>query len=162
MNAPISEQGDEMPEYLEITVDKFTFRVAKDRLYTPEGLWMLPMQAGQVRVRVGVTDFFQQHNGDITFAHIKPQGTQLRTGGEFAEIETMKVTIELPLPFTGTIIGVNAALEKSPEVINQDPYDSGWLALIEPENWEADRAKLLDAEEYLSTMQSQAEEELKS
>ncbi len=151
-----------MPEYLETTVDKFTFRVAKDRLYTPEGVWLLPIHTGQVRVRVGVTDFFQQHNGDIAFAHIKPAGTPFQAGDEFVEIETMKVTLGLPLPLAGTMAEVNAVLERSPELINQDPYDKGWLAVIEAEHWKADRLKLLDPEAYLATMQSQAEEELKS
>jgi len=152
-----------MPEYIETTVDKFTFRVAKDRFYTYEGVWILAAQSDQSSlVRLGVTDFFQQHNGDVAFATVKPPGTRLNSGDEFAEIESMKVTLELPSPVTGTIVEVNKALERNPELINQDPYDRGWLALIEPTGWEMDRAKLLDATAYLATVQSQAEEELKS
>jgi glycine cleavage system H protein len=151
-----------MQEYLETTVDKFTFRVAKGRLYTPEGVWILPTGAGQaLRVRLGVTDFFQQHNGDVAFAHVKPVGTRLEKGDEWSEIETMKVTLEMPAAIAGQIVEVNQALERSPELINQDPYEKGWLAVIEPENWDTDRAKLLDPAAYLATMQSQAEEELK-
>jgi glycine cleavage system H protein len=152
-----------MPEYLELTVDKFTFRVAKDRLYTPEGVWFFPRGGGQpTQVRVGVTDFFQQHNGDVAFAQVRSVGTRLDEGDEWAEIETMKVTLELPAAIAGTIVEVNQALEPSPELVNQDPYDKGWLAVIEAENWEADRAKLLDPAAYLAAMQTQAEEELKS
>lgn len=152
-----------MPEYLETTVDKFTFRVAKERLYSHEGVWVLPSGAGQPpRVRLGVTDFFQQHNGDVAFARVKPVGTRLEVGDEWAEVETMKVTLELPAAIAGTIVETNQALESSPELVNQDPYDKGWLAVIEAENWEADRAKLLDPAAYLAAMQTQAEEELKS
>lgn len=152
-----------MAEYLETTVDKFTFRVAKDRFYTPEGVWVVaPQPGGAPRVRLGVTDFFQQHNGDVAFANVKAPGTQFEPGDEFASVETMKVTIELPSPLTGTLMEVNPALEKAPELVNQDPYDKGWLAVIEAENWEADRAKLLDPAAYLAAMQTQAEEELKS
>lgn len=152
-----------MPEYLQATVDKFSFRVAKDRLYTSDGVWILSAQSEKPpRVRIGVTDFLQQHNGDVAFANIKPPGTSFRAGDEFAELETMKINVGLPSPVTGTIVEVNKALELTPEVINQDPYDKGWLAVLEVTDWEADRAKLLDPPAYLAVMQSQAEQELKS
>jgi hypothetical protein len=70
-----------MPEYLEMTADKFTFRVAKDRLYSAEGVWVLP-EPGSTRVRVGLADYLQQHNGDVAFANVKPAGTKLAVGGQ--------------------------------------------------------------------------------
>jgi glycine cleavage system H protein len=149
-----------MPEYLETTVDKFTFRVATDRLYTPDGVWV--QLQGTMQARVGLTDFVQQHGGDVAFANVKPIGTSLKPGDVLGELETMKVNLELPSPVAGIIAEVNKALELKPELINQDPFGNGWLALIEPANWEADRAKLLDPATYLAAMRSQAEEELKS
>lgn len=152
-----------MQDCLEATIDKFTFRVAKDRFYTADGLWVLPVQSqSSLRVRVGVTDFFQQHNGDVAFANIKGVGSHLQGDDEFADIETMKVTVGLPSPVAGTIVEVNKSLELTPESVNQDPYEKGWLALIAVTDWEAERAKLLDAPTYLAVMQAQAEEELKS
>ena len=64
-----------MPDYLETTVDKFTFKVATDRLYTAEGVWA---QGDGGRVRVGVTDYVQQRSGDVAFAEVKPAGTARR------------------------------------------------------------------------------------
>jgi glycine cleavage system H protein len=152
-----------MPEYLETTVDKFTFKVARDRLYTPDGVWVLPVKSeGSQRIRVGVSDFFQQHNGDVAFANVKTPGTSFGAGEELGELETMKVNVGLPSPVAGTIVEVNSALGPTPEVVNQDPYGNGWLAEIEVKDWEVDRAKLLDAPGYLTVMQTQAEEELKS
>jgi glycine cleavage system H protein len=152
-----------MPQYLETTVDKFTFRVATDRLYTEDGLWILPPQLqGRRRVRIGVTDFLQQHSGDVAFVHVKPEGTNLSAGDEFAALETMKVDISLISPVGGTVIEVNKLLEPTPELVNQDPYDRGWLAAIEAADWQVDSAKLLDAPAYLKVMRSQAEQELKS
>lgn len=152
-----------MPEYLQTTIDKFTFRVAKDRLYTADGVWLLPVQSQSAqRVRVGVTDFFQQHNGDVAFVNVKGTGANCNNGEEFAEIETMKVNVSLPSPVAGTIVEVNPALELTPEIVNKDPYDKGWLAEIDVLHWEADRVRLLDAAAYLVVMQQQAEEELKS
>ena len=149
-----------MPKYLEMTADKFTFRVATDRLYTREGVWVLP-EAGSTRVRVGVADYFQQHNGDVAFANVKPAGTKVAAGDRFAEIETIKAMVDLHAPVGGTIVEVNGALSMSPESINQAPYEAGWLAVIEPAAWEVERPKLLGAAAYFAVMQAQVQEDSK-
>jgi glycine cleavage system H protein len=150
-----------MAEHLEMTADKFTFQVASDRRYTPQGVWVLE-ETGTRRVRVGLADYIQQRNGDIAFANVKPPGTKLQTGEPFAEIETIKAMVELASPASGTIIQVNAALETTPEVINQTPYENGWLTVIETASWETDRPKLLDASAYFKVMEAQVQEELKN
>ncbi len=147
-----------MPESLEVAIDKFTFRVATDRLYSSDGVWL--QDAGQGRIRVGVTDFVQQHSGDVAFASVQPRGSTVAAGGEFAELETVKVNLALALPLAGTITEVNPALDTSPEVVNQSPYGEGWLAVVQPEAWETARAALLDPPAYLAVMQAQAQEEL--
>jgi glycine cleavage system H protein len=151
-----------MTEFLETTIDKFTFRVATDRLYCRDGLWIFwsEPQSGS-RARVGLTDFLQQHSGDAAFVTVKPTGTRLKVGEALADLETIKVTLTLASPVSGTIVAVNDALELNPEVVNQSPYENGWLAEIDAMDWEAERASLLDAKGYLSVMKAQAEEELK-
>jgi glycine cleavage system H protein len=149
-----------MPKFLEMTADKFTFRVATDRLYSPEGVWVLP-EPDTTRVRVGLADYLQQHNGDVAFANVKPAGTRLAAGGQFAEIETIKAMVDLHAPISGTIVEVNAALNLGPEAINQSPYEAGWLAVIEPRDWDAERSKLLGPAAYFAVMQKQVEEDLK-
>jgi glycine cleavage system H protein len=146
-----------MPQFLETTIDKFVFRVATDRLYSAEGIWA---RAEGNLVRVGLTDFMQQRGGDAAFVHVKPLGTSLAEGDEFAELETIKVNQSLFAPVGGTIVEVNASLDLSPEIVNQDPYGRGWLAVIEVADWKTARARLLDADAYLAVMRSQAEEEL--
>ncbi len=148
-----------MPEYLETTADKFTFRVATDRLYTAEGVWVLP--EGGTRVRVGLADYLQQHNGDVAFANVKPAGTVLKAGEAFAQIETIKAMVDLHAPVGGTIACVNGALNLSPELINQDPYDKGWLAELEPSAWWAERPNLLGPAAYFALLQKQVQEDLK-
>ncbi len=148
-----------MTEYLELTVDKFTFRFATDRYYHPEGVWALPEGGG--RVRIGLSDFAQQSGGDVAFAEVKPVGTTVAFGDEVASVETMKTDIVVPAPVGGTVAEVNPALEMSPEVINEDPYGKGWLAVIEAADWEADRARLLDAQAYLERVREAAEEEMR-
>lgn len=147
-----------MPEFLETTVDKFTFRVATDRYYSGEGVWA---QAEGNRVRIGISDFLQQRSGDVAFAEVQPEGTVLAFGDNVAVIETIKVAIDLHSPVAGRVIEVNPAMETAPEVINQDPYGEGWLTVIEEEDWESDRARLLAPQAYLGVIKEQAEEEMK-
>ena len=147
-----------MPEYLEATVDKFIFKVAKDRYYSSEGVWAKPEGA---RVRIGLSDFLQQRSGDVAFAEVKPAGTAVALGDEIAIIETIKVNVSLASPVQGVVVDVNPAMTTTPEAVNQDPYGAGWLAEIDAPGWEADRVRLLDAEAYFSLMRGQAEEEAK-
>ncbi len=148
-----------MPEFLAALVDKFTFKVAVDRSYNAEGVWAL---AEGNRVRIGLSDFVQQRSGDVAFAEVKPEGTAVKAGEEMAVIETIKVNLSLTSPVTGRVVEVNPALASGPEAINQDPYGTGWLAVIEPADWEADRGQLLTASAYFEKMKGQAEEETKT
>jgi glycine cleavage system H protein len=147
-----------MPDFLETLVDKFTFKVATDRFYNREGVWVKP-EGG--RVRIGLSDFLQQRSGDVAFAEVKPQYTALTSGEEVAVIETIKVNISLTSPVSGKVVEVNPAMEMAPEAINQDPYGVGWLAVIEATDWETDRARLLDAQAYFAQMKVEAENEVK-
>jgi len=147
-----------MTDFLETTVDKFTFRVAADRFYTHEGVWA---KAEGHYVRIGLSDFVQQRSSDITFADVKPVGTVLACGDELASIETIKVNISLGSPASGKIVEVNPDMEMAPEVINQDPFEKGWIAVIEASDWETDQRQLLDAPAYFAKMKFEAEEEAK-
>lgn len=145
-----------MAEMLEITVDKFTFKVAADRLYNPEGVWA---KLEGNRIRLGLSDFLQQRSGDVAFAEVKPVGTPLSFGDELAVIETIKVDLSLSSPASGVVIEINPVMETAPEAINQDPYGEGWLALVEATGWDVDRLHLLDARAYFELMKRQVEQE---
>lgn len=146
-----------MLEYLETTIGKFIFKVATDRLYSPEGVWVQEM-GGQARL--GITDYQQQLGGDIAFVHLRPPGTKLLSGDDFAEVETIKATISFQSPAAGEVVEVNQELDRTPETVNQEPYGKGWLAVIQPADWPSARTTLLDAAAYLALMQTQAQKEL--
>jgi glycine cleavage system H protein len=147
-----------MPEYLETTVDKFIFKVATDRLYNSDGTWVKEEDG---RARIGISDFIQQRSGDIAFADVQPLGTDLIPGDLIVNIETIKVDMELASPISGTIVEINPHMDEAPEVINQDPYGEGWILMVEPSNWEAERAQLLDPQTYFEQMKVEAEQEAK-
>lgn len=152
-----------MSSVLETTVDKFTFRVPTDRFYSADGVWVLPVDATDgAQVRVGVTDFMQQRSGDIAFVTVRPPGTQLKSGDDVADVETIKVNISLPSPVGGSVLEVNHALAATPEIVNRDPYGEGWLAVIAVTDWEADRPGLLAPEEYFTHMQELARNALEN
>ena len=147
-----------MPEILEFTLDKFTFKVATDRLYTGEGLWV---KVENTTLRVGISDFLQQRSGDVAFAEIKPMGTALAAGDELAVIETIKVNISLSTPVAGRVVEVNPAMESAPEIINQDPYGEGWLAVIEPlEGGATQMEQLMEPDVYFTQIKGDAEQEV--
>lgn len=150
-----------MPDMLQTSVDKFTFRVPTDRLFSPEGVWALWLHdQADGRVRVGLTDYLQQHSGDVAFAEGQPLGTQVSAGDEVGMIETIKANLSLPSPVDGTVVEVNPLLETTPEVINQDPYGAGWLVVIEVADRETQKARLLGPDAYFAHMKKQAEEEV--
>ena len=144
-------------KFLETSIDKFIFKVAIDRYYSREGLWA---QVNGNHIRIGVSDFLQQRSGDVAFVEIKPEGTVLTPDDEVAVIETIKVNISLASPFTGRVVEVNPMMETTPEVINQDPFGDGWLAVLEANDWDTDRLALLDAQAYFSLMIDQAGQEM--
>lgn len=147
-----------MADFLEVTVDKFTFRVDESCRYTGEGVW------GRIenwRVRLGLSDYLQQRSGDIAFIDVKPTGTVLALDDEFASIETVKANVMLASPVSGEIIAVNPVLEMKPELINQDPFGDAWVCEVEADNVAADWKRMLDADANFTKMKREAEEEVR-
>lgn len=145
-----------LKEPLSFTLDKFTFAIPTDRLYHPDGLWV---QERDGRLRVGVTDYYQQQSGDVAFAEMVGPGTAVAAGERLGSIETIKVDNELASPVTGTVVEVNDKLTFEAEVINQDPYGAGWLVVLEPAAWAQESGALLSPEAYLAFNREQAEKE---
>ncbi len=145
-----------MTTFLQFTQDKFTFKVATDRLYNAAGVWA---KADGDNIIIGVSDFFQQHNGDVAFAEVREIGTAVTPSATFANIETIKVDIELPSPVSGVIIATNDKLEMEPEIINADPYEEGWLITVAAENWAADKPQLMSPAAYLEHIKAEVDTE---
>jgi glycine cleavage system H protein len=145
-------------ENIKLTVDKFIFSFPIKLRYTEAGLWI---RQEERLVRIGLSDFAQQRNGDIAFANLPVTGSVLETGDEIASIETVKVNLSLPSPMKGTVAEVNSILQHSPEFINQDPYGRGWMVILRVEESDPELCKLLDAEAYSRIARLLAEAELK-
>ena len=147
-----------MNDHLEFQVGKFIFKVATDRLYSDEGMWV---KSGDRLAEVGISDYLQQRSGDVAFVEIKPKDTMVNVGDELVVIETIKVNISLTSPVIGKVVEVNPAMETAPEVINQDPYGAGWLIKIELAGGEAGLKNLLSPQGYFEKTRREAEQEVK-
>jgi glycine cleavage system H protein len=146
-------------EKITLIIDKFIFEFPTALRYSEDGLW-IRQENGMLRL--GLSDFAQQRNGDIAFANLMPTGSVLNAGDEIVSIETVKVNLSLPSPVKGTIVEANSMLQESPELINQDPYGEGWLVLMRVEEAERELGKLMDAEPYSRLARQQAEAEQES
>ena len=98
-----------------------------DRRYTRDHEWA--QQDGDI-VRVGVTAHAVEQLGDVTLVDLPSVGSDLQAEERFGEIESVKAVSELFSPVSGELLEVNDELEASPEMINESPYDKGWLISI--------------------------------
>jgi glycine cleavage system H protein len=125
-----------------------------DLKYTKEHEWA--RLEGNV-VRVGITHYAQDALGDIVYIDLPGPGTQVAAGQAMGEVESTKSVSDIYSPVTGSITERNAELEDAPELVNQEPYGTGWMVLIEPAN-PAELDGLLSAADYQAFIQAEASE----
>jgi len=112
--------------------------------YTKEHEWL--RVEGDVVV-VGITDYAQSELGEIVFVEVETVGETLATGEIFGTIEAVKTVSDLYQPIDGEIVEFNEMLQDTPELINEAPYNTGWIIKIAPSDMSQLDA-LLTAEEY--------------
>ena len=96
---------------------------------------------------IGITDFAQSELGDIVFVEFPNTGDIFKQNDVFGTIEAVKTLADLYLPLSGEIIDINTNIENTPELINEDPYNNGWLVKIKFNNI-SDYDKLLSSSDY--------------
>ncbi|MFT9845997.1 glycine cleavage system protein GcvH [Aneurinibacillus sp. REN35] len=120
-------------------------KVAANLLYSKEHEWVEKVSG--MRVRIGITDFAQHQLGDIVFVELPAVGDEIQAHESMGTIESVKAVSDLYAPVSGSVVEVNAELEDGPEIINTDPYQSGWMIVVELH--QADElAALLNTEQY--------------
>lgn len=98
---------------------------------------------------VGITDFAQGELGDIVYVEIETEGEELSSGDVFGTVEAVKTVSDLFMPLSGTIEEVNSDLEATPETVNEDPYEKGWMIKIKMSDT-SELDSLLSADDYKS------------
>ncbi|QWR78720.1 glycine cleavage system protein GcvH [Candidatus Magnetomonas plexicatena] len=99
------------------------------------------------KATIGITDYAQDALGDIVYLDLPEMDTEVEANTEMSEIESTKATSSVVAPVSGTIVSINEELEDAPEVINEDPYGKGWIAVVEMSD-ESELDDLMDLPEY--------------
>ena len=123
----------------------------EDLRYTREHEWA--RMKGD-KVVVGITDFAQDQLGDVVYVELPDVGDPVKKGESFGVVESTKAVSELFAPVTGKVVEVNDPLADAPQTLNDDPYEEGWMIVIEPSD-PAEVDQLLDAKAYKSFVDEQ-------
>ncbi len=95
--------------------------------YTSEHEWVRSPGDAEGSVRVGITDFAQDALGDIVYVSLPQVGDSIAAGDTCGELESTKSVSDIYAPVTGEVVALNSALDSTPELVNSDPYEAGWL-----------------------------------
>ena len=128
-----------------------------DLFYTKDHEWArIEDRDGTKVATIGVTRFAVEQLGDVTQVDLPKEGESVKQAEVFGSVESVKAVSDLFAPITGKVVKVNSPLADSPEYVNEDPYDEGWMIQVAVSNAKELEA-LLDAEAYQAFLRDQAE-----
>jgi len=122
-----------------------------DLRYTREHEWA--RRKGR-NVAVGITEYAQDQLGDVVYLELPDLGDAVKKGESFGVVESTKAVSELFAPVSGKVVEVNDPLADAPETINEDPYEEGWMVVIEPSD-PGELESLMDAKAYQAFLEEQ-------
>ncbi|MBC8301081.1 MAG: glycine cleavage system protein GcvH [Pelagibacterales bacterium] len=118
--------------------------IPEELKYTEEHEWI--RIDGNIAT-IGITDFAQGELGDIVYIEIDSLGKELDINQIFGTVEAVKTVSDLFMPIKGKVLEINPNIESTPEIVNEDPYDKGWIIKIETSE-NQDISNLLSTEDY--------------
>jgi glycine cleavage system H protein len=126
----------------------------EDLRYTKEHEWV--RDEGNGRVRMGITDYAQDALGDVVYVDVPEVGTAVTASEPFSEVESTKSVSDVYGPVSGTVVERNPLLDERPELVNESPYDQGWLVVLEVAD-ASGLGSLMDAAAYRRFVQEAGE-----
>lgn len=102
-------------------------------------------------VAIGINDYAQDQLGEVVFVELPEIGDSFEKGDEFGTVESVKAVSEIYMPVSGEVIELNESLEDSPELVNTDPYEDGWIIKVKPADV-SEMDKLMDRTAYLAML----------
>lgn len=118
--------------------------IPSDLLYSNDHEWV---KLDEEIATIGITDFAQRELGDIVYIEIETVGDTLEREQVFGTVEAVKTVSDLFMPLSGEVLEFNTGLEDTPEAVNDEPYESGWMIKIKIDN-PAQLKHLLSADQY--------------
>ena len=122
-----------------------TMNIPDNLKYTQDHEWVKIDEATNTAL-VGITDFAQQELGDIVYIEIETEGEEISGGEVFGTVEAVKTVSDLFMPMDGKVLEVNQDLDANPELVNEDPYEKGWMIKIQLKD--NDFSTLISSKDY--------------
>jgi len=130
-------------------------RIPQGLFYSRSHTWSYLEKSGNAKI--GLDDFLMQVVGDVKISHLKSPGDKLRKGEVVAEVEQNGKKLKITSPISGEIVKFNNIIEESPGIINQDPYDDGWIYKVKPSAWVSETKSYFMAEEAVNWFNKELE-----
>ncbi|HWG77155.1 MAG TPA: glycine cleavage system protein GcvH [Steroidobacteraceae bacterium] len=124
-------------------------RIPPELKYTRSHEWLRSLPDGSVEI--GISDHAQEELGDLVFIELPQVGRRLASGEACAVVESVKAASDIYAPIAGTVLATNEQLAQAPELVNRDPYGSGWLMRLKPTQAQSEpqgNTGLLSAQDY--------------
>jgi len=128
------------------------YEVPEGLYYTKEHEWV-KLEGGNCRV--GVSDYAQKSLHEVVFVDLPKVGVKIVRSQSLGSVESVKAVADVFAPISGEVTEANVKLADSPELVNQQPYGDGWIAIIKPSNLKAELKNLLDAKSYADFLRTQ-------
>jgi len=159
---PVKQSTDFFPSnitYEEYKKEKFIFRVPTNAgfYFNENDVWVY---VSGTKARIGVTDYVQKNLSDIMFFSPPSVGAEIEQFDSAGEVESGKAVFEVISPVSGTITAINERLTNNPELINENPYEQGWIAELELSDFKADNEMLHEFEGYFPIIKRKVDENL--
>ena len=117
------------------------YEVPEGLYYSKEFAWI---KVEGDKVRMGITDYAQKQLREIVYAELPAAGTEVKQNEPYGTVESVKAVSDLVAAVSGTVEEVNAEAQSKPELLNEDPFDKGWLVVVKPANLQAELPSLMD------------------
>ena len=131
------------------------YEVPEELYYSEEYTWA---RVEKGKVRIGISDYAQKQLREIVFVELPSAGDVISQTEPFGTVESVKAVSDLVAPVSGKIEEVNEAVGDKPELLNESPYDKGWLVVVSPTNLDADLKNLMDFNKAVEWHKSKAKE----
>ena len=134
---------------------KKQYNFKTDRFYNRNHLWSKQEENGQITI--GMDELGLDSLGDMAYLTLPSVGTPIEMGKVMGSMEAAKMTGELFAPISGIVVEKNDAVLQNPLLVNEDPFDKGWMVKIEPSNWEEEASAMVSGDALPGWMESESE-----
>lgn len=146
-----------MSEQVEFSVGSSTYFIPEDRHYARQTHMWVKYDASTGRALVGIDALGLAALGDLAYVTLPAAGTSVKRGKMLGSLEAAKMTGGLESPISGKVVARNDDAVHNPALVNQDPYSSGWLVSIQPDDWQSESQQLISGLELPAWVESELE-----